>query len=70
MTKDKSLDFVIFRTLEKMFDTFSQVISNECRNLPLMTDIIRKQNNIFLVRYCAFDNLVCKVFASHAERYK
>jgi len=43
------LDFVIFRSLAKVVDTFSKVIINECRaafNLPLATDIIRKQNII------------------------
>jgi len=53
-----------------MFDTFSKNIVFECRmafNLPLVSDIIRKQKMNFLVRYCASDNLVCKVFASNAE---
>ena len=31
ITDCKSLDFVIFRTLAKMFETFSQDIINECR---------------------------------------
>jgi len=64
-TDNKSLDFVIFKSLAKMFDTFSQVITNECRaafNLPLVTDIIRKQQNYFLLRYCAF-----RVGASNEE---
>jgi len=28
----------------------------------------KKTKNYFLVRYCASDNLVCKVFASNTER--
>jgi len=41
---------------------------NAIYNLPLVSEIIRKEKNIFLVRYCAFDNVVCKVFTSNAER--
>ena len=70
-TDYKSLDFVIFRTLAKIFETFSQDIINECRmifNLPSVTDIISKQKINFLVRYSASENLLCKVFESNAER--
>jgi len=70
VTNNKSLDFDIFRMLANIFDTFSQVIIKECStafNPPLATDI-RKRAMYFLVRYCASDNLVCKVFASNAER--
>jgi len=65
---NKSLDFVIFRTLAKFVDTLYQVVFNECRtafNLLLMTDITRKQK---IISYCASDNLICKVLASNAER--
>ena len=70
-TDYKSLDFVVFRTLAKIFETFSQGIINECRlifNLPSVNDIISKQKINFLVRYSASENLLCKVFESDAER--
>ena len=70
-TDYKSLDFVIFRTLAKIFGTFSQDIINECRmafNLPHVTDMISKQKISFLLRYSASENLLCKVFESSAER--
>ena len=66
-----SIGFVIFRILAKIFETISQDIINECRtafNLPLVTDLISKQIINFLVRYAASENLLCKVFASNAER--
>ena len=46
----KSLDFIIYRTLVNIFETFSHDIINECLrafNLPLVTDIIGKQKNKF-----------------------
>ena len=69
-TDYKSLDFVIFRTIAKIFETFSQGIINECRlifNLPSVYDIISKQKINFLVRYSASENLLCKVSESDAE---
>ena len=60
-TDYKSLDFVIFRTLAKVFEISSQDIINECRmisNLPSVTDIISKQKINFLVRYFASENLL------------
>lgn len=69
-TDYKSLDFVIFRTLAKIFETFSRDIINECRtafNLALMSDVISKQKINFLTRYSASENLLCKVFALNAE---
>ena len=70
ITEYKSLDFVIFRTLAKIFETFSQDIINECRtafNLPLMSDTISKQKINFLVRYFTSENLLCKAFALNAD---
>ena len=70
-TDYKSLNFVIFRMIAKICETFSQDIINECQtafNLPLVTDKISKQKINFLVRYSASENLLCKVFASNAER--
>jgi len=61
----------------RVWYTFSQFIINECPyaaavytafDLPLVTGIIRKQNINFLLRYCATDNCVCKLFSSNAER--
>jgi len=69
-TDNKSLDFVIFITLAKMLDTFSQNIIFKRRtafHLRLVTDIIKKQKYNFLVRCCASDNLVYKVLASNAD---
>ena len=66
----KSLDFVIVRTLAKIFETFSQVIINECRtafNISLMCDIISRHKINFLIRYSASENLLCKIFALNAE---
>ena len=57
------------RTLAKIFETFSHDI-NECHttfNLPLLTDIIRKQKINFLIRYFASENFLCEVFAWNAE---
>ena len=68
-TRLKLKVFVIFRTIAKIFETFSQDIINECRiNLPSVTDIISKQKIHFLVRYSASENLLCKVFESNTER--
>jgi exonuclease III len=70
VTDYKSLDFVFFRTLAKIFETFSQDIINECRtafSLPLAIEIIRKHKISFLLRYSASENLLCKVFASYAD---
>ena len=70
ITDYKSLDFVIFRTLAKIFETFSHDIINECRtafNLSLMSDKISKQKINYLVRYSASENLLCKAFALNAE---
>ena len=66
----KSLDFVIVKTLAKIFETFSQVIINECRtafNISLMCDIISRHKINFLIRYSASENLLCKIFALNAE---
>ena len=70
ITDYRSLDYVIFRKLAKMFETFSQDIINECPtafNLPLMSDIISKQKINFLVRYSTSENMLCKAFALNAE---
>ena len=70
-TDYKSLDFVICRTLAKIFETFSQDIINECRmafNLPLVNDTISKQQINFVVRYSASESRLCQVFTSNAER--
>jgi exonuclease III len=70
-TDKKSLEFVIFRTLAKIFGTFSSDIINECRiafNFPLMVDNINKQKTNFLLRYCMTENILCKIFARDAER--
>ena len=70
ITDYKSLDFVIFRTLAKIFETFSQDIITECHtafNLSLMSDIIRKQKIYFLVRYSASENMLCEAFALNAK---
>ena len=64
-TYKKALDYAIFRTPVKIFETFSQ---DTVFNLPSVTDTISKQKINFLVRYSAAENLLCKVFASNAKR--
>ena len=42
-TDKKSLDFVIFKTLAKIFETFSKEVIDECRiyfNIPLAADML------------------------------
>ena len=70
-TDNKSLEFVIFRALAKIFGTFSKDIINECCiafNFPLMVENIKKQKTKFLISYCASENHLCKAFALQAER--
>jgi len=72
-TCNKYLDFIIFRTLAKMFDTFSQVIFNKCRtvfNIQLVADMIGKHNINFLVRYCASDKFVLCLHQVQNAKYK
>lgn len=67
----KSLDFAIFKTLAKIFGTFSQDIINDCRtafDIPFAADSIRKQKMKFLARYSASENFLCKLFATNADR--
>lgn len=70
-TDNKSLEFVIFRALAKIFGTFSKDIINECCiafNFPFMVENIKKQKTKFLISYCASENHLCKAFALQAER--
>jgi hypothetical protein len=49
-----SLDFAIFRTLAKIFVTFSKKIIKECRlsfNIPDAADLVKKQKVNVLMRY-------------------
>ena len=65
-----SFDFVIYRTLAKIFETFSKDIINECRivfGIPFMVDTIKKHKTTFLERYCVTENHLCRLFASSAK---
>jgi hypothetical protein len=67
----KSLDFAIFRTLAKIFETFSQDIIYECRmvfNIPVAADILIVQKAKFLRRYTASENHLCKLFVKNSDR--
>jgi hypothetical protein len=67
----KSLDFTIFRTLAKIFGTFSQEIIKECRlsfNIPDAADLVKKHKVNFLMRYSASENLLCQIFAINSTR--
>ena len=67
----KSLDFAVFKTLAKIFGTFSQDIINDCRiafDIPVAADILRKHKMKFLTRYSVSENFLCKLFAPQAER--
>ena len=67
----KSLDFAIFKTLAKIFETFSKDIINECRvafSIPFAADILDTQKIKFLTRYSASENIICQLYAPNAER--
>jgi len=51
-----------------MFDTFSQVIINECRMFYICDRYYKKTKINFLVRHFAPDNLICEVFVSKSGR--
>jgi Reverse transcriptase (RNA-dependent DNA polymerase) len=70
-TDKKSLDFVIFKTLAKIFETFSKEVIDECRiyfNIPLAADMLINHKMKFLMRYSASENLLCQLYAPNAER--
>ena len=62
------LDFAIFRTLAKIFETFSQDIIYECRmifNIPVAADIliVQKADVTQLQKI-----ILCKLFVQNADR--
>jgi len=66
----KSLDFAIFRTLAKIFETFSIDIVNQFRmafNIPETADMLSKQKTKFLRRYSASENHLCKLFVKNVD---
>jgi exonuclease III len=70
-SEKKSLDFAIFKTLAKIFGTFSQDVINDCRiafNIPVAAEMLRRQKMKFLTRYSVSENLLCKLYVTIAER--
>ena len=66
----KSLDFAIFRTLAKIFETFAKDVINECRmafNIPETSAMLSKQKTNFLRRYSASENHLCKLFVGSVD---
>jgi len=62
----KCLSFeYILRSIAKIVDTFSQVIINECIQSSIGVRYHKNTKNVFLD---TLYNLVCKEFASNAER--
>ena len=66
-----SLDFVLNRSLMKIFKTGSLPVVDECRwafNLKLLSETVVDRKINFLLKYSCCINIVCKLFATEAVR--
>jgi len=61
-----SFDFLLTRSLMKLFNTGSNVIVTECRkafNVKLLSESIIDRKKSFLCRYSITENVICKLFS-------
>jgi hypothetical protein len=65
-----SLDFVLTRSLMKLFQTGSNVVITECRtvfHIKLLSELTRERKVKFLGKFSANDNTICRLFAAVAS---
>jgi hypothetical protein len=71
VTDNNSFEFVIFRTLAKVFKTYSKETIGECRDvfcIQAFNEMIKNSKIKFLSRYAVAENTVCRIFALNAEQ--
>ena len=64
-----SLDFVLNRSLMKLFQTGSICVINECRNafnIQLLSERVRQRKTRFLTKFSVCNNSICALFAKVA----
>ena len=64
-----SLDFVLTRSLMKLFQTNSIIVINECRNafnIELLSKMVTECKRRFLSKFSTCQNIFCQLFASVA----
>jgi len=64
-----SFDFLLTRSLMKLFNTGSNLVITECRrifNVKLLSETITDRKKSFLYRYSNTDNDICKLFYNQA----
>ncbi len=64
-----SLDFVLTRSLMKLFQTGSNIVITECRSafrIKLLSELVRERKLKFLSKFSASENGICQVFATVA----
>jgi len=65
-----SLDFVLTRSLMKLFQTGSNLVITECRrafNLKLLSEIVNDRKAKFVTKYCECYNIICQLFVDTAK---
>jgi len=65
-----SLNFLMTRSLMKLFQTGSIVVIEECRrmfNVKQLSELVLQRKTSFLSKYCMSANSVCKLFVSVAD---
>jgi len=70
ITDKRTLDFVITRTLMRVFKTSSIDVVNECQlrfNFPRGSDAVIRNKRRFLFRFMSSDNIVCNLFSNAAK---
>ena len=69
-TDKQSLDFVLNRSLMKLFQTGSNVVLTECRNvfnIKLLSELVIQRKVKFLTKFSQNSNCVCQLFAATAS---
>ena len=64
-----SLDFVLTRSLMKLFQTNSIIVINECRNafnIELLSTMVTERKRRFLSKFSTSENVFCQLFTNVA----
>jgi hypothetical protein len=70
-TELRSLNFTITRVLMKLFNTYSAQIIVELQeylNFSSCECLIKNRKLIFLLKYCALNNIMCASFTEDAQQ--
>ena len=69
VSDERSFDFVLIRTMMKVFRTSSIDIVNECQcmfGVSKASDTLVARKRLFLTRYSECENVICQCFAKIA----